>query len=286
MFGYVKPCSAHLYVWEQERFKATYCGVCRALSKRYGPLARNLLQYDFVFLALLLDEPEICPKRKRCPVHPLRGCQVAEMSGALESAADATVLMAYFKLKDGVRDSGFWRSIPYRLALLWLRPKYRRAAARLPGTDDAAKRELAVLAGLEDENAPSMDAPADTFAKILAEMSEAAPDDRRRAVASLLYHVGRWIYLVDAADDLEEDCGKGRYNPVAARFGIRDGRLGPEPAQALSVSLSFSRASASLALGLIETGRNRGILENILGKGLASVERRVFGKSPEKETNE
>lgn len=42
---------------------------------------------------------------------------------------------------------------------------------------------------------------------------------RDRALQQLLYHLGRWIYLIDAQDDLEEDRASGNYNAVAARFG-------------------------------------------------------------------
>ena len=48
---------------------------------------------------------------------------------------------------------------------------------------------------------------------------------KRRVLEQLLYHLGRWIYLVDAADDLPEDFASGSYNPLLRRFGLEEGEL-------------------------------------------------------------
>ena len=276
MFGYVKPCPAQLRVWESDYFKAVYCGLCRALSKRYGRLSSNLLQYDFVFLALLLGEHEVPQKRKRCPAHPFRGRPAAAGSAALDAAADATVLMAYHKLGDNIRDGGFFRAAASRLALPWIKPKYRHAAARLPGTEKAAQEGLAELVRLERLSSASLDAPADTFARILSAMAETAAEHERRQVANLLYHLGRWIFLIDAADDLRGDLVRGAYNPLAQRFGLAAGAMGPGEKAELKGTLAFSRSSALLALRLLDGNKNTGILENILTLGLAAVEGRTF----------
>ena len=280
MFGYVRPCTAQLRVWESDYFKAVYCGLCRTLSKRYGYLSRNLLQYDFVFLALLLDEHTSCLKVKRCPVHPIKGCRVSHGSAALDASADATVLMAYYKLGDAVRDGGFIKSVPLRLILLWIRPKYKKAAARLPETDRAAQSELEELLRLEQTREASIDAPADTFARILSAMAETAGGQDRRQLKSLLYHLGRWIYIIDAADDLQKDFKRGGYNPIAERFHLTEGEIGPEVKAEIQTTLAFSRLSALLALGLLEANKNRDILENTLTLGLAAVEERVLNGEP------
>lgn len=286
MFGYVRPCNAELKVWESDYFKAVYCGLCRTLSKRYGCLSRNLLQYDFVFLALLLDEHTVCPRARRCPVHPVKGCRVSQRSAALDASADATVLMAYYKLEDAVRDGGFLKSIAFRLLLLWIKPKYKKAALRLPETDKAAKEELEELFRLERAREASIDAPADTFARILSAMAETAGGQDRRQLESLLYHVGRWIYIVDAADDLPRDFKSGGYNPLVERFGLTEGAVGPEVKAELQTTLAFSRSSALLALRLLDANKNRAVLENILVLGLTAVEERVFKAPGTKEKNE
>lgn len=51
---------------------------------------------------------------------------------------------------------------------------------------------------------------------------------RRRVLEQMLYHLGRWVYLIDAADDLQKDAVSGNYNPVALRYGLRDGKWDEE----------------------------------------------------------
>ena len=129
------------------------------------------------------------------------------------------VILTWWQLTDGVADHGFFRGLPYRAALLALGRAYRKARARRPGFDERTRAHLEELARLEGERCPSMDRAADAFAALLAGAAEEEPDPvRRRVLEQLLYHLGRWIYLVDAADDLKKDVKSGSYNPLVYRF--------------------------------------------------------------------
>lgn len=94
-----------------------------------------ILNYDLAFLAMLLSrEPECLTAHCRCPAHPIRGCDALEGQDAFDTAADLSVILTWWQLKDGVADHGFFRGLPYRAALLLLRRAYRKArgqAARL-----------------------------------------------------------------------------------------------------------------------------------------------------------
>ena len=126
---------------------------------------------------------------------------------------------------------------------------------------------------LEQEGSPSLDRTADTFARILRRPPfRRSPPPGPAALEQLLYHVGRWIYLVDAWDDLEEDGRTGSYNPIAARF--------PEQVEAnrdyLRTTLLHSLNLARSACALLELGHWQGAVENILYLGLPMVEEMVF----------
>ena len=274
MFGYVRPCRPELKCRDFDLYQATYCGLCRCLRRRYGLLAPMTLNYDFTFLTLLLWQPEerFAPCRGRCHANPLRTRPMCPDSPALELAADESMVLTWWKLRDSVRDDGFWGGLPAR-ALSWLlRPAYRRAKGRCPGFDQTVRRCLEELDGLEQETCPSLDRTADTFARLL---QAAAPEDgeRGRVLGHLLYHLGRWIYLADARDDLEEDRTRGRYNPVAARYGPE----GDDTALALTMDNSLAQMGAALQLG--EFGCRRALLENIIYLGLPLVQRAVFDGS-------
>lgn len=274
MFGYVRPYREELKVRELEAYQAMYCGLCRAMGARHGFAARMFLNYDFTFLAMLLAPVEDRPSTDfcRCPSRLGLGkkCACARSEG-LDAAADESVILSYWKLRDNVRDGGFWKGLPARLLSLLLKRGYRKAAEARPEFDAAVRACLAELSALEREGSPSLDRAADTFARIL--QAAAVPSGeagRDRALGLLLYHVGRWIYLVDAWDDLEEDRAAGRYNPVAARFP------GGADVDYLRTTLRHSLNLARSALGLLELGGWRGTVENILYLGLPAVEELVF----------
>ena len=275
MFGYVRPSDGHLTAEDKQRFQAAYCGLCRSLGRRYGLAARMILNYDLAFLAMLLSREPECPTAHcRCPAHPIRGCDALEPQPAFDAAADLSVILTWWQLTDGVADHGFFRGLPYRAALLALSRAYRKARVRRPGFDERTRAHLEELARLEGERCPSMDRAADTFAELLrAAAPSSGEESRDRAMEQLLYHLGRWIYLLDAQDDLEEDRTAGRYNPVAARFGPEGDR------DAMARTLDHSRNLMYSAAQLADFGCRWPLIENILYLGLPLVQRAVFDGS-------
>lgn len=275
MFGYVVPLRGELRVRELDAYQGVYCGLCHTLGRRYGFLARMLLNYDFTFLAMVLAEPSDKPDtvHKRCIACPLRGKDVCTPRSSLDVAADESVVLTYWKLRDSVADESFFKGLAARFLSLLLRPAYKKAAARQPEFDSRTVSCLAELSALESEGSPSLDRTADTFARILSAAAPATGEEARdRAMEQLLYHVGRWIYLADAWDDLEEDREHGGYNPVALRFPD-----GPERHwEELRTTLRHSLNLAVSACNLIDFGPWNGILLNILCLGLPMVEEAVF----------
>ena len=271
MFGYVRPFRPELKCRDFDLYRATYCGLCRCLRRRYGLLAPMFLNYDFTFLTLLLWQPEesVRPCRGRCHANPLLKKDMCPDSPALELAADESIILTWWKLRDSVADDGFWSGLPARVLSGLLKGAYRKAARRRPEFDRAVRTSLEELSALEKEKCPSLDRPADTFARLL--QAAVPPEESRgRVLEQLLYHLGRWIYLVDARDDLEEDRRAGRYNPVAARYG------GAADDQALKLTLDHSLELMGAALQLGEFGCRMPILENIIYLGLPLVQRAVL----------
>ncbi len=268
MFGYVRPLQSKLSQEERETYQAAYCGLCHCLKRRCGFGARYTLQYDFVFLALLLeDAPEWETCRRRCAAHPGKPRPCAAQTPALELCADESVILAYYKLRDSVADEGFWKATGCRVAAGLLRRTYRKARRARPDFDDHVARCLQELDQLERENSPQLDRVADAFARLLSgaapETGDPALDRARR---QLLYHLGRWIYLVDGVDDLAQDVARDRYNPIAARFGQTPDQ------DYLTTTMRHSLTLAQSAFQLLPTTAQSGILNNILYLGLPNVQ--------------
>lgn len=271
MFGYVRPSDQRLTEEERQTFRAAYCGLCHALGRGYGPAGRMILNYDLTFLAMILSEGGgSC--EKRCIAHPFRKRRCACGDNAMDAAADMSVILTWWQLRDGIADHGFFKGLKYRAAALLLRRAYRRARARQPQFDADTRTHLTALAALERERCPSLDAPADAFAALLAGAAEEEPDPvRRRVLEQLLYHLGRWIYLVDAADDLKKDVKSGSYNPLVYRFHAECGTLTAEDRAALAATLDSSVRAMAAAFELADFGPWRAIIESVVYEGLYAV---------------
>lgn len=271
MFGYVRPMEGRLSQEDWERYQSAYCGLCHCLRERCGLAARFILNYDFVFLFLLLDDGGQTCRTRRCPVHPRRGKPCLDRSGAMDLCAWESVILAHYKLGDSVADEAPFTRLRARLAARLLRGAYRKARDGCPEFDYQVAMCLWELDELERQNSPKLDRVADTFARLLAAAAPQTGDEHLdRPRRQLLYHVGRWIYLIDAADDLSEDLAKGRYNPLAARFG-------PEPdMDYVATTMTHSLHLAQAAFDLLPQTCWSPILENILVLGLPRVQALVL----------
>ena len=277
MFGYVRPSAARLTEEDQGRFGAVYCGLCRQLGERYGQAARMILNYDFTFLAVLLwqgDAPE--PLHRGCVAHPFAGRDYFPGNDALALAADESVILAWWQAQDALADPGRGKA-KYRAASLALQGAYRRARERRPGFDEVTREQLARLWELEEGRCPSLDRPADAYAKLLAAAAGEAEDlVKRRVLEQMLYHLGRWVDLVDAADDLAEDFASGSYNPLISRFSLEKGELTEEAREALVVSLDHSIRLMAAAFELWDFGEWSPLIRAVVYEGLFLVGRAVL----------
>jgi hypothetical protein len=287
MFGYVRPALDKLDQENRDRFQAAYCGLCHTLGERYGLIPRLFLNYDLTFLAMLLG-PRCDSAARHCIVHPIRKRPCACQSEALDTAADLSVILLWWQIQDGIADHGFWKGLKYRAAALLLRRAYGKAALRQPDFDANTSARLDELSRLEKENCPSVDRPADCFARLLAYAAVGEPDEaRRRVLEQLLYHLGRWIYLVDAADDLKEDFRCGSYNPAALRYPHEDGVLTEQGRAELGQTLDQSVRMMAAAFELAEFGEYRAVIESVVYAGLylvgAAVLNGTFHRQKERE---
>lgn len=278
MFGYVRPPLEILPQEEAERFRRAYCGLCHTLGERYGPAARMILNYDFTYLAILLSDPEeAAPCRRRCVSSPVRLRAYQPATAALELAADESVILAYWQLRDGVEDHAWASGLKYRAGARLLESAYKRAAALRPEFDQAVRRQLQLLSALEQAKDPSMDRAADSFAVLLSSAAEELTDPvRKRIMEQLLYHLGRWIYLIDGADDLKKDAESGNYNPVALRYGLTDGTWTPESRRDFATTLDHSIHQMAAAFELWDFGVWTPVLQSTFYGGLFQVGKAVL----------
>lgn len=261
MFGYVMINRETLSEAERKRFSAYYCGLCRALGNRYGTTGRLALSFDMAFLAILLSslyEPETQARSGRCIVHPNKRHDYLE-NAFIDYAADMTIALAYHKALDDWSDE---KRLSGKSQARLLRARYKRIEGLYPRQLAAIEQSLAALTKLEAERCTAIDPPANAFGALLGEMFVYRRDmwsDTLRQVGSAL---GRFIYLMDAYDDLEADLKKGRYNPLVA---MRDQEDFEERCRAYLTLLLGEGTVAFEQLPLVE---DLTVLRNILYSGV------------------
>lgn len=274
MFGYVRPLRPELRIRDYDAYHAAYCGLCRALAKRYGFRSRFLVNYDMTFLYLVRASvrPAAPTRRCFCPARPGRKKPCLCDDDGFARVAACTVVLCYCKILDNIRDSGFWKGLACRFLMRIYRRPWRKAEQDAPEFAALVRTKLRALSELEAAKSPGMDAAADTFAAIVAACADDLPDEAiRRPAQALLYQVGRHVYLCDALDDLAEDLRTDGYNPLRYRFAPTQTGLSDEDLAYLSQIMDSGVNLAGAALSLLPVRQYGPLLENVVYLGLPAV---------------
>ena len=188
MYGYVKPFKPELKVREHEHYKASYCGLCHALKRKYGFLSRFLVNYDFTLLSIVLSAMKYEPckyDKKRCIASPHKKKCICIQNKAIDFTADATVILAYWKIKDNIADKSFFKGLPYRVLKQLNKRAYRKAKRNLPWFDVEVSASIEKLMSLEAAKESRLDAAADTFAELMASFSRYFEDETKKRQGSV-----------------------------------------------------------------------------------------------------
>lgn len=270
MFGYVRAKREELTVREDTLYRAAYCGLCKEMGRCTGQCSRLTLSYDMVFLYLVrmaLRGETPSAKKGRCLLHPLKARQIVQSDAELSYAARASALLAYGKLRDDLCDERGWKRFAKRLA----HPFLAHAKKRADLAELYAKIEthLAALSAVEQEKRPSVDAPAEIFGALLADVfAYDLSGDAARLAREIGFRTGRFIYAADAADDIAEDAKSGSYNPFLLLYGAEPDA---EQQKVIDMAMRFDLTALAAAIDLMETHPLLPMIRNIIYLGMPSV---------------
>ena len=263
MFGYLTVNLSALSEEEKKTYRSHYCGICKRLRELAGLKGTLSLQYDLVFLSLVLTsmyEPAETEGKVNCPRHPVKGV-TGLRSEVTDYAADVGILLTWLKLRDDAEDD---RSVLASAASGLLKKAYRKSGERHPELADAIRRDLDALSELEKEGSRDADRLMNLFGDVMGRIFAWRKED---FFSGWLYEfgkgLGRYLYLLDACLDLEEDKKKGRFNPLTGTP-----REDPDwQRQALGLELD----AVSRAYEMLPLVRDKGILDNIVYSGIAAA---------------
>lgn len=270
MFGYIRVLKPELKVKEYETYKAIYCSLCKKLGKNYGVLSRFTLSYDFTFLALLkMSLNDGCSEfeRKRCAFNPLKKCNYCKNTDDLDMPSAAAMIMLYYKILDNIDDERGIKKLGYYILKPIFSHAHKKAKNKYPQIEETVKEYVDTQSELEKSGCSELDRVADPTAKALSKILALCSDDenQKRVLSRLGYVIGRYIYLLDSACDINQDIKDNRYNVL--KFEVK-GEPSEYAKKRITPQLYTCINEAGLCFELLNIKKYKDILGNIIYLGL------------------
>ena len=265
MFGFVNANQKSLSDEEKAIYQAFYCGLCRELKKRGGKKCEILLNYDTVFLALLLSglyEPPENSFEFNCAIHPIKKKQ-AFSNEYISYAADIDIILSYESIKDRIHDGA---GAAMKKLLNSLSGIYEEAAGRYGQKANAAAECVQKTTGAEEANEKDIDLLSSFTGNMLGECFVMKKDEFSEKLFSCGFYLGKYIYLLDAYYDYLGDRSRKRFNPLL-QMGFSS--LSEMTAYVEPLLDSYIRGSAA-AFEHLPVLKYSGIIRNILYSGVWS----------------
>ena len=212
MFGYIAINKAEMKFKDYDVYHSYYCGLCKRLKECYGIRGQVTLSFDMTFLIVLLTglyEPETRTDVENCIAHPFKK-HTARTNQFTDYAAAVNLILTYYKCKDDWEDDRDRRK--YISARL-LRSQMRQLQKEYPAKMTAVSSNLRKLTALEQKNEQNIDLMAGLFGNIMAELFAYRKDEWERSLRKIGFFLGKFIYLMDAYEDVEHDIQSDNYNP-------------------------------------------------------------------------
>ncbi len=275
MFGYVKINKMDLTFREYEHYRGYYCGLCKYLEDNHGEISRLTLNYDITFLILVLTSlyrPKPFVIEEGCITNPFKKKKKI-INEITEYAASMNVLLAYYKLEDNVTDEKRIKDI---IAYNMYKSKLKYAYEKYPDKAQFIKSQLEELNRLENEKNINIDMVSNTFGSLMGEIFVYKNDEYAQQLRNIGFNIGKYIYLLDAYEDLDKDYAKGRYNPFIEYIDKKD-ELKIRVDKLISISLGLLAQS----IDTLNLRVNRNIIDNIVYSGVYLRYKNILDKGCE-----
>ena len=262
MFGYVRINKMDLTFREFDYYKGYYCGLCKYLKENHGEVSRLSLNYDITFLILILTalyklDSDIT--YERCIANPLKK-KMRIVNEITEYAASMNILLSYYKLEDNLYDDN---GIKDKLAYELYKGKLKKAYEKYPQKAEYIKQQLGNLRELEKQESKSIDKVSNTFGNLMGEIFVYKKDEYEQNLRNIGFNLGKYIYILDAYEDLEEDNKKGRYNPFIDYIDKKE-----ELKNKVDMLISMSLGMATKNIEQLNLEFNKSIIDNIIYSGV------------------
>lgn len=261
MFGYIIVNEPEMKIKDLDLYKSYYCGLCRALKHAYGRAGQLTLSYDMTFVILLLTslyEPDTSAVCQRCLAHPLEK-HPKRSNEFSKYGADMNLLLSYYKCLDDWEDE---RKISRKAMALSLQRQFHRAAELYPGKERIIREKMRKIHDCEKQQCQNVDEVSGYFGEIMAEIFVYCQDEWEADLRRMGFFLGKFIYLMDAYEDVEKDAKTGNYNVFLHQY--KEEGFGQRAEKILGMMM----AECSRAFERLPIVENVEILRNILYSGV------------------
>lgn len=269
MFGNIKPSKSELTIGQYTNYRAYYCGLCKSMGKKYAGLCNLGLSYEAVFIAIImnsLSEEDVYVKRQSCFVHPFTKTPMVVHNAGVDKAAAINVLLIYNKIKDDIKDENKLRS---KILAVWFKKSYLKAAKDNKSIDDIVADKLDDLALLEEGLCSVLDMAAQPFAEMMGELARSVMPDAGDDIYWFGFFMGKWLYVIDAYADIDNDIKNNSYNPFLLMNNEADKALvKDEVREDARFVLEGALTEIGKLYDRLNIKKNKEILENILFMGM------------------
>ena len=261
MFGYIIVNKGDMKFKEFDVYHSYYCGLCQSLKDRYGMRGQISLTYDMTFLALLLTslyEPETKVDTANCIAHPFEKHTVRQNEFS-DYAADMNILFTYYKCMDDWQDDKKLNKLAYSKAL---KKSYRKLCTIYGEKAKNIDTLMQKLCQGEQKASTDVDYMAGLFGAIMGNLMTPKNDEWAENLYNLGSYLGKFIYLLDAYEDIEDDIRKKRYNPLIQKYND------PDFDEEIKMILTMMMSGCCREFEKLPIIENIEILRNILYSGV------------------
>ena len=282
MFGYVLPDKPNMFMKDYAQYRAFYCGLCKSIGKKCSQPMRFTTNYDITFLNVLYHsvfDKEVEINNEVCILNPIQKKPVVKDDELTRDIIDVNNILGHYKCVDDILDNK--STSKWLVDKMVLKKHYRRSKKKFAKIDAIVDSGYKKLRDLEKENCASVDRVADPFANIMKGITkELFKDKYNEDLGNMMYALGKWVYIVDAIDDIDSDYKEKKFNLFLVQYDYIDKKTFLiEKHDELEFILKNCEKIISESFDKIKLTRYEGVLTNILWYGIKAKTQDILTRS-------
>ena len=282
MFGYVLPDKPNMFMKDYALYRAFYCGLCKSIGKKCNQVMRFTTNYDITFLNVLyhaIFDVDVEIKEETCILGPFKKKSIAKDDELTQVIVDVNNILGHYKCVDDIKDNK--SASKWMFDKLVLKRHYKKAKVNLEKIDEIVSKGYEKLRDLEQEKCKSVDIVADPFANIMKGISkELFKEKFDDSIGDMMYALGKWVYIVDAIDDVEEDYKDKKFNLFLFDYDYTDKKTFLiEKHDDLEFILKSCYKDIVDNFNKLKVKKYEGVLTNILWYGIKAKTEEILSRS-------